>query len=117
VRIRRRLAMAGALTALSFGVLAAAATGAQASPAGGDGVKAGAATVADQCVYYVRYNNTPVQENPDTDSVVRKYKNAGERVTGPCRAAYDTESRVWFTAVDCSCATDGIGWIRSYWLY
>ena len=80
-------------------------------------MKAGAATVADQCVYYVRYNNTPVQENPDTDSVVRKYKNAGERVTGPCRAAYDTESRVWFTAVDCSCATDGIGWIRSYWLY
>jgi hypothetical protein len=71
----------------------------------------------DQCVYYVRYDNTPVQENPDTDSVPRKYKNAGARVTGPRQAAYDTESRVWFTAVDCSCAIHGFAWIRSYWPY
>lgn len=69
------------------------------------------------CVYHVRYDWTPVQENPDTDSVVRKYKHAGQRVTGPCRAEYDLEGATWFTAVDCGCATSGKAWIRSYWLY
>lgn len=72
---------------------------------------------AATCVYHVRYNWTPVQENPDTDSVVRKYKFAGAQVTSPCQAVYDTESGTWFTAVYCGCASDGIGWIRSYWLY
>jgi hypothetical protein len=75
------------------------------------------ASVSATCVYHVRYDWTPVQENPDTDSVVRKYKFAGEQVTGPCWAVFDTEGGTWFTAVYCSCASDGIGWIRSYWLY
>lgn len=76
-----------------------------------------ARSVTATCVYHVRYNWTPVQENPDTDSVVRKYKFAGARVTSPCWAVYDTEGGTWFTAVYCGCASDGIGWIRSYWLY
>jgi hypothetical protein len=85
---------------------------------------AGAATSAEAVkmlngpyVYHIRYNNTPVQENPDTDSIVRKYKEANARVTGPCKAQYDTEGATWFTAVDCSCASKGLAWIRSYWLY
>lgn len=96
------------LLAMGLVLSAPAATAATATSAG---------SVADTCAYTVRYNWTPVQENPDTDSVVRKYKHAGERVTGPCWAEYDTEGGTWFTAVYCSCASDGIGWIRSYWLY
>jgi len=76
-----------------------------------------ATTMNGPCVYHVRYDGTPVQENPDTDSIARKYKKAGERVTGPCKAQYDTEGATWFTAVDCSCASAGKAWIRSYWLY
>lgn len=76
-----------------------------------------AKTMNGPCVYHVRDNNTPVQETPDTDSKVRKYKNAGARVTGPCKAQYDTEGATWFTAVDCECASSGYAWIRSYWLY
>lgn len=74
-------------------------------------------TMNGPCVYHVRYDGTPVQENPDTDSVARKYKSAGSRVTGPCKAEYDVEGATWFTAVDCECASRGYAWIRSYWLY
>lgn len=74
-------------------------------------------TMNGPCAYHVRYDRTPVQENPDTNSKIRKYKFAGEPVTGPCKAQYDTEGATWFTAVDCSCASDGKAWIRSDWLY
>ncbi|MFI6908306.1 hypothetical protein ACIBKY_44090 [Nonomuraea sp. NPDC050394] len=114
--ITRRMAMSGALAVLAAGLVTSAGTGAQAATSAFTTRSAHAASAGGGCVYFVRYNHTPVQENPDTDSIARKYKPAGARVTGPCRAAYDTESRVWFTAVDCSCTTDGIGWIRSYWL-
>jgi hypothetical protein len=121
MRRTRHAASAGTIVAMVVAsVLALLAPSAQAGQSTLAGVTAAGTTAtaaADRCVYYVRYNYTPVQENPDTDSVVRKYKRAGSRVTGPCRAAYDVESRTWFTAVDCSCATRGKAWIRSYWLY
>jgi hypothetical protein len=69
------------------------------------------------CVYHVGYNHTPVQENPNTSSQVLKYKNASDRVTSPCKAQYDPAGATWFTAVDCSCAKTGYGWMRSNWLY
>jgi hypothetical protein len=65
------------------------------------------------CVYDVFADPTPVRENPDTGSVVRKYKYWMETVTGPCQEVLDVESGIHFTAVYCTCATDGIGWIRS----
>jgi hypothetical protein len=100
-----------AAVTLAFLALAVPASVAGAAPASAD------STVHPDngpCRYQVVNNGTPVQENPDTNSVVRKYKDAGQYVTGPCRKALDSESGVRFTAVDCTCATDEIGWIRSY---
>lgn len=83
------------------------------------GIQATAATgtstdsSVSSCVYDVFADPTPVRENPDTGSVVRKYKYWMERVTGPCQQVLDQESGIHFTAVYCGCATDGIGWIRS----
>jgi hypothetical protein len=68
------------------------------------------------CIYHVRYNHTPAQENPNTDSRVLKYKNATDRVTSPCKAQYDNAGAIWFTAVDCSCAKNDYAWMRSDWL-
>lgn len=64
-------------------------------------------TMNGPCSYHVRYDRTSVQENPDINSKIRQYKLAGEPVTGPCKAQYDTEGAPWFTAVDRSCASDG----------
>lgn len=72
-----------------------------------------AAQANGPCSYVVVVSAAAVRENPDTDSVNRKTKHYGNVVTGPCINSYDTEGGVWFTAVDCSCATDNIGWIRS----
>lgn len=69
------------------------------------------------CAYHVRYNHTPVQENPNTNSQVLKYKNASDRVTSPCKSQYDPAGATWFIAVDCSCANTGDAWMRSDWLY
>ncbi|HEY0637042.1 MAG TPA: hypothetical protein VGD67_05290 [Pseudonocardiaceae bacterium] len=70
------------------------------------------------CSYVVYWvYESPVRENPDTDSVIRKYKYHTEMVSGPCMETLDNESGVWFTAVYCSCATDGIGWMRSSHLF
>jgi hypothetical protein len=65
------------------------------------------------CRYQVAASSAYLRENPDTDSVVRKTKYRGDIVTGPCDQELDTESGVLFTAIDCSCASDLIGWIRT----
>lgn len=64
---------------------------------------------AATCVYYVE-TYAYVRENPDIDSVIRKSKGAYERVTGPCR---HVRTDYYWTAVYCSCASDGIGWMLS----
>jgi hypothetical protein len=68
---------------------------------------------AQACDIYVVTENAYVRENPSSNSVVRKTKYAGEQVTD-CSGAHASEpgGEQW-TAVDCSCATDGIGWIIS----
>jgi hypothetical protein len=64
---------------------------------------------AGSCVYYVEVY-AYVRENPDGQSVIRKSKGAYERVTGPCRTV---STDYGWTAVYCSCASDGIGWMLS----
>lgn len=71
-----------------------------------------AASANGPCLTTIMHSPTPVRENPDTNSVVRKYKYRGDRVTGPCGATLDIESGVVFVPVDCTCATDRIGWVR-----
>lgn len=104
-----RAATSAAMLTVGLTVLATPTAGAAAS-------SATVTTMNGPCVYHVRYDGTPVQEDPHTDSVARKYKSAGSRVTGPCKAEYDVGGAIWFTAVDCECASSGYAWIRSYWL-
>ncbi|MGW4116937.1 hypothetical protein ACWEFJ_39205 [Actinosynnema sp. NPDC004786] len=64
------------------------------------------------CDVYLVIENAYVRENPDNDSVIRKTKYAGEEV----RSCYGTGA--WppgfeWTPVNCTCATDGQGWIIS----
>jgi hypothetical protein len=72
---------------------------------------------ASGCSYEV-IAEAQVRETPSINSVVRKTKPVGSIVTGPlpCYPQYGTDGRLW-TAVDCSCATDGIGWIIAHKLY
>ncbi|MEU0886166.1 hypothetical protein ABZ345_46980 [Lentzea sp. NPDC005914] len=67
------------------------------------------------CTYVVRYDGLAVRENPSPNSEVRKYKEYGSIVNGPC-ANHQHSSGEWYTAVYCSCATDGEGWMRTVYL-
>jgi hypothetical protein len=102
--MRRPVVLAAALT-FFFALLAPFGAQATAGTDNGNGI--------NTCHYDVFTDATQVRENPDTDSVIRKWKYWMEHVTGPCQEVLDGESGVWFTAVYCTCATDGIGWIRS----
>lgn len=63
---------------------------------------------------YTTIDNAYVRETPSLNSVVRKTKPANSVVTGPfpCWPRTGTDGRRW-VPVDCTCATDGIGWIIS----
>ena len=77
------------------------------------GVVVGApAAFANGPCTYVMLDNAYVRENPTVNSEVRKTKYAGEYVTGPapCTSRTGWDGRDW-VPVDCTCATDGIGWI------
>jgi hypothetical protein len=77
-------------------------------------LSAGSAEAATCAKYRVAWGPAPVHENPDTNSVVRKYKYVNQYVTGPAnKNVLDTESGVWFIAVYTSAATDGEGWMRA----
>ena len=66
------------------------------------------------CSYTVTTNDAPVRENPSFTSVIRKTKSAGSLVTGPC-VSLNSGGVLW-TALDCGCASDGIGWMVSGFL-
>ena len=72
---------------------------------------------ASACHYQV-LEDAQVRETPSINSVVRKTKPAGSIVGGPlpCYGQWGTDGRLWI-AVDCECATDGVGWIIAYKLY
>ncbi len=64
----------------------------------------------------VNTDHVGVHENPDTNSVIRKYKNSGDLVQWMCVEYHDVEGATWFKNVQCSCATDGEGWIIENYL-
>ncbi len=68
------------------------------------------------CVHYywVKQVPAPVRENPSSSSVVRKYKQVFDTVTGPCSPSVrDPHSRRLYIPVYTQAATDGIGWMAS----
>jgi hypothetical protein len=72
---------------------------------------AGAACVR---YYWVNQVPAPVRENPSSHSVVRKYKQVFDTVTGPCRASVrDPHSTRVYIPVYTQAATDGVGWMAS----
>jgi len=76
------------------------------------------AAPAQYCAVSTLMHDAVVRENPDTNSVVLKWKHRGNYISHPCDSEYphvlvtDIESGVPFLSVNCTCATDGIGWIR-----
>jgi hypothetical protein len=64
--------------------------------------------------YWVDQVPAPVRENPSSQSVVRKYKNLFETVTGPCSPAVrDPHSPRLYIPVYTRAASDGVGWMAS----
>jgi hypothetical protein len=109
-RLRIPLAILGAVAATAIGINATA----SADPATSAETKS-APVAAKNCGFDTLRHDAVVRENPDTDSVVRKQKYRGDIITFPCSApaiVLDIESNVSFVSVECSCATDGVGWIR-----
>jgi hypothetical protein len=96
VRIRAALA-AAVMAAATFGV-----TLAVAPPASANG----------PCLYVTGNDNAYVRENPSGNSVVRKTVPPHYRMTGPTFCGYQGgwDGHLW-VAVDCTCATDNVGWV------
>ena len=64
--------------------------------------------------YWVDQVPAPVRENPSSHSVVRKYKQVFDTVTGPCSPSVrDPHSSRLYIPVYTRAATDGIGWMAS----
>jgi hypothetical protein len=79
-------------------------------------VATSADTASAACVryYWVNQVPAPVRENPSSHSVVRKYKQVFDTVTGPCSASVrDPHSSRLYIPVYTRAATDGIGWMAS----
>jgi hypothetical protein len=79
------------------------------------GVAAAPAASANGPCGFVTTDSAQVHENPSINSVVRKTVPKNYVVTGPnwyqfCNGTWGTDGRYW-QQVDCSCATDGVGFI------
>jgi hypothetical protein len=98
-RWKRLAATAGLTTTLAVGVVA---------------ISADPASAACVSYYWVNQVPAPVRENPSSQSVVRKYKQVFDTVTGPCSSAVrDPHSSRLYIPVYTQAATDGIGWMAS----
>ncbi|BCL14562.1 glycosyltransferase [Micromonospora sagamiensis] len=110
--MRKHLAAIGLASALT-GLLALASP---ASAAPGDttaGQPSGAPVVAATCEWVVTWPSAGVYEQPTRMYEPLKVKNAGDRVGGGyCMEHYNTSELEWYVSVSCSCASDGIGWMR-----
>jgi hypothetical protein len=98
-RWKRLAATAGLSASLALGIVTTSADPASAA-----------------CVRYYWVNEVPapVRENPSSQSVVRKYKQVFDTVTGPCWASVrDPHSSRLYIPVYTRAATDGIGWMAS----
>jgi hypothetical protein len=71
-----------------------------------------AASANGPCTYVSNNENVYVRENPSINSVVRKTVPPHYQMSGPtpCGGRTGSDGRTWF-AVDCGCATDGVGWV------
>ena len=109
MRIHKGLARAALTAGVVAGVL---------MPGGGTAVAAPSTDVGTTalCTYTVYYDGLAVRENPSPNSVVRKFKAYGSKVSGPCMDYWHSDSEDLYEAVYCSCATDGIGWMRKLYL-
>jgi len=73
-----------------------------------------AASAACVRYYWVDQVPAPVRENPSSHSVVRKYKQVFDTVTGPCSPSVrDPHSTRLYIPVYTQAATDGVGWMAS----
>ncbi|MEU4570275.1 hypothetical protein [Micromonospora sp. NPDC023956] len=110
--MRKHLAAIGFASALA-GLLAVA-TPATAAP--GDSVSGqpgGSPIVAATCEWVVTWPSAGVYELPTRQDPALKVKNSGDRVGGGyCMEHYNTSELEWYVSVSCSCASDGIGWMR-----
>ena len=74
--------------------------------------------MADYCPMETLKTDAVVRESPHTSSHVIKHKHRGDIITMPCdskglpRALVDPGSGVTFVPVNCTCASDGVGWMR-----
>ncbi len=66
-------------------------------------------------IYASANQDAVIRENPDTNSAYVGSVSAGQIVHSDCPAlkVLDTESGVTFASARCSCASDGVGWVRA----
>ncbi|HYI59889.1 MAG TPA: hypothetical protein VEX66_17105 [Microlunatus sp.] len=98
-RWTRLAATAGLSVAMALGIVATSAD-----------------TASAACVHYYWVDQVPapVRENPSSHSVVRKYKQVFDTVTGPCSPSVrDPHSTRLYVPVYTRAASDGIGWMAS----
>ncbi len=69
--------------------------------------------VASTCGYRVLWGSSAVKEEASPSATIRKWKHQGDLVTGPCFELRHPPSGTQWTAVFCTCAEDGIGWMNS----
>ena len=82
---------------------------------GGSVATAAPASANGTCGWKVN-SEAQIRENPSINSVVRKTKYPGEVVTDGrqfCLEVRDSAGRFWHE-VDCTCATDGYGYIIAW---
>lgn len=72
---------------------------------------------ADKCYYRVKHDNTPIRDNPDTNSKILGRASANSQWVGPCIWAYDQESGHWFVDVVYDGDNDPHTWIDVVHLY
>ena len=106
-----RLAIAALALAASAGVVTL--TAAPATAAAPASAISAAPSAAAACDIFEVTETAYVRENPSDNSVVRKTKQAGDRVTNCWGAHAGPIGGDDWTAVACDCATDGQGWIIS----
>lgn len=75
--------------------------------------QAAEAESAAGCQYIVVWGWAGVFEQPTQLGGALKFKQEGALVKSPyCTPEYNGSEGEWYVPVDCTCAADGIGWMR-----
>lgn len=65
------------------------------------------------CEWVVVWSSAGVYEKPTRANPPLKVKHSGDHVGGGfCLQQYNSSEAEWYVSVTCSCAADGIGWMR-----